>query len=40
MFDFIKKNYGVINRICGGFLIVMGVMMATGYMGRLLAILS
>ena len=39
-FDFIKKNYGVINRICGGFLIVTGIFMATGYIGKLLAILG
>jgi len=39
-FDFIKRNYGTINKICGGFLILIGVLMATGYMGRLLALLS
>jgi len=39
-FDFIKQNYKVINLVCGGFLICIGVLMATGFMGNLLAILS
>ena len=39
-FGWIKSHYTIINRICGGLLILMGVAMATGYMGRLLAMLS
>lgn len=39
-FDFIKRNYRVINGICGGLLILIGILMATGMMGRLLALLS
>ena len=39
-FDFIKQRYELINRICGGFLIVIGVAMMTGLMSRLLGILS
>lgn len=39
-FDFIKRHYGIINRICGILLIVIGVLMATGMMGRLLNLLS
>ena len=39
-FNWIKKNYGVINTICGGLLILIGILMATGTMGRLLALLS
>lgn len=39
-FDFIKRHYGVINKISGVFLVVMGVLMATGYMGKLMSILS
>ncbi len=39
-FDFIKKNYRVINIICGSILVIVGIMMATGTMGRLLAFLS
>ena len=39
-FAFIKKNYRIINMVCGGFLIVIGILMATGTMGRFLALLS
>ena len=39
-FQFIKRNYHVINTVCGGLLILVGVAMATGWFGRLLAILS
>ena len=39
-FNWIKSHYTVINRICGGLLIVVGAAMATGMLGRLLALLS
>ena len=39
-FDLIKRNYKIINIICGGLLIIIGIMMATGTLGRLLAMLS
>ena len=39
-FDFIKRNYKVINTICGGLLILIGILMATGMMGRFLALIS
>lgn len=39
-FNFIKKHYKVINTCCGAFLVVMGVLMATGLFGKLLSILS
>lgn len=39
-FQFIKRHYGLINRICGGLLIVMGVAMATGLLGRFLSLMS
>ncbi len=39
-FNVVKQHYGIINRICGGFLVIMGVLMMTGLMGRLLALLS
>ena len=39
-FSWIKKNYNVINLVCGIFLIVIGVLMATGMMGRFLVIFS
>ena len=39
-FFFIKKNYRVINTVCGIFLVVIGVLMMTGLMNRFLTILS
>lgn len=39
-FDFIKSHYTIINRISGGFLILVGIMMATGTLGKLLTLLS
>ena len=39
-FSFIKKNYRVINTVCGIFLVVIGVLMMTGLMNRFLTILS
>ena len=38
--DFIKRNYQIINRICGGLLILVGILMMTGLLGRLLTLLS
>lgn len=39
-FTFIKKNYRIINIICGCLLITVGIAMMTGLLGRLLGILS
>ncbi len=39
-FNFIKKHYKVINKVCGGLLVVVGVLMATGIFGKFLALLS
>ena len=39
-FTFIKKNYKAINTVCGLFLILVGIMMATGTIGKLLALLA
>ena len=39
-FNWIKRNYKTINLISGGFLILVGILMATGMLGRLLALLS
>ena len=39
-FNWIKSHYTVINRICGGVLILVGILMTTGLLGRLLALLS
>jgi len=39
-FAFIKRNYSVINTVCGCLLIAIGILMATGLLGRLLTSLS
>ncbi len=39
-FDFIKRHYKVINTVSGIFLILIGILMATGHMGRLLSLLA
>lgn len=39
-FDFIKRNYRIVNLISGGLLVVIGLLMATGLMGRLLNLLA
>ena len=39
-FDWVKRHYRVINLISGGLLVVIGVLMATGTLGRLLRLLS
>ena len=39
-FTFIKKNYKIINTVCGVFLIIIGILMATGMMNKLLSLLS
>ena len=39
-FNWIKAHYGVINRICGGLLVLVGVLMATGLLNRMLNLLN
>ena len=39
-FNWIKRHYEIINKICGGALVLVGILMATGTLGRLLAVLS
>ena len=39
-FNWIKTHYDLVNKICGAALVLVGVLMATGTLGRLLAILS
>lgn len=39
-FSFIKRNYGIINKICGVLLIAVGLLMATGLLNRLLTVLQ
>lgn len=39
-FNWIKKHYKIINIVCGVLLILVGILMATGLIGRLFALLS
>jgi len=39
-FNWIKQNYRLINAVSGGLLVLIGILMATGTLGRLLALLS
>ncbi len=39
-FQFIKKHYDIINLISGAFLVIVGIAIATGMLGRLLALLN
>ena len=39
-FDWVKRHYSIINTVSGGLLILIGVLMMTGLLGRLLAVLS
>ena len=39
-FNWIKAHYDQVNKICGASLVLVGVLMATGTLGRLLAVLS
>ncbi len=39
-FDWVKRNYRVINAVCGAFLVAVGVLMATGLLERLRGLLS
>lgn len=39
-FDAIKRHYAMITKVCGWFLVLVGVLMATGLLGNLLALLS
>ena len=39
-FNWIKRNYQVINTVSGIALVLIGILMATGTLGRLLALLS
>lgn len=40
VFSWIKKHYKIINAVSGSLLVLIGVLMATGMLGRLLALLS
>ena len=39
-FNWIKSHYNIVNKVCGALLIIVGVMMATGTLGRLLTLMS
>ena len=39
-FTFIKRNYAIVNKVCGGLLIAVGVLMATGLLNRFLNMLN
>ena len=39
-FNFIKRNYAVVNKICGSLLVAVGVLMATGLLTRMLNALN
>ena len=39
-FDLIKRNYRAVNLVSGGLLVLIGILMATGLMGRLIGLLS
>ncbi len=39
-FDFIKNHYKTINYICGSLLILIGILLATGTLGKLITLLS
>jgi len=39
-FQWVKQHYRVINLVCGGFLIVVGIAMMLGWMNRIMAVFS
>jgi len=39
-FDWIKRNYRIINAVCGTFLVIIGLLMMSGMMGRFIALFS
>ena len=39
-FNWIKAHYDLVNRVCGGLLVLVGVLMATGLLGRFLTVLN
>ena len=39
-FNFIKSHYNIINKICGTLLVLVGILMMTGLMGKFLNLLS
>ena len=39
-FNFIKSHYSIINKLCGSLLVIVGILMMTGLMGKFLNLLS
>ena len=39
-FNFIKRNYNLVNKICGSLLVAVGVLMATGLLTKVLNALN
>ena len=39
-FNWIKAHYDLVNKVCGGLLVLVGVLMATGLLGRFLTVLN
>ena len=39
-FNWVKAHYDGINKVCGGLLVLVGVLMATGLLGRILTLLN
>ena len=39
-FNWVKSHYGVINKVCGGLLVLVGILMATGLLGRFLSLMN
>lgn len=39
-FNWVKSHYDVINKVCGGLLVLVGILMATGLLGRLLSLMN
>lgn len=39
-FNWVKGHYDVINKVCGGLLVIVGILMATGLLGRFLNLLN
>lgn len=39
-FNWVKSHYDMINKVCGGLLVVIGILMMTGFMGYFLGMLS
>jgi len=39
-FNWIKAHYDAVNKVCGGLLVLVGILMATGVLGRFMTILN